>query len=78
MNLASLKAGDIVEIDKKGRRFFAIFKRRLGIGASLAGGDLVIQPLQRGVSYRQATSREVVGVWHANKQTRGRHAGGTA
>ena len=74
MNLASLKPGDIIEVDKKGRRFFAISTKRLGTGAVLAGGELVIRPLERGVSYRQASSREVVGIWHANKATRGRHA----
>jgi hypothetical protein len=72
MDTGSLKPGDLVEVDKRGRRFHSEFRRRLGVGAELAGGSLVIAPLQKGVSYRQATSREIVGIWHANKQTRAR------
>jgi hypothetical protein len=58
------QARDVVELD--------IDRQRLGIGADLAGGQFVIAPLQRGISYRQAKAREIVGIWHANKQTRAR------
>lgn len=74
MTTASLKPGDIVEVDKKGRRFHAIFKQRLGVGAALTGGELVVMPLDKRISYRQASSREITGIWHANKQTAARHA----
>lgn len=72
MNTASLKSGDIVQVDKKGRRFHAVLVKRLAIGAALAGGELVIRPLDARISYRQATAREVIGIWHANKQTAAR------
>jgi hypothetical protein len=57
-----LAPGDIVEVDKKGRRFHALVERLEQQGS---GGrfELELRPLARGVSYRRATVREVVGVW---------------
>ena len=53
--------GDIVEVDKKGRRFHAIV-------TSIEQGDsgrfdLEFRPINRGITHRTATVREVVGVW---------------
>jgi hypothetical protein len=53
--------GDIVEVDKKGRRFHALV-------VELEQGDsgrfhLSVRPLDSRISYRQATVREVVAVW---------------
>lgn len=53
--------GDIVEVDKKGRRFHALVTK-------LDQGDsgrftLEVRPLERGITFRQATVREVVAVW---------------
>jgi hypothetical protein len=61
-----LAPGDIVEIDKKGRRFHALVE---ALEQSAAGGrfELALRPLARGVSYRRATVREVVGVWRRVK-----------
>ena len=57
-----LAPGDIVEVDKKGRRFHALVE---GLEQQGSGGrfELELRPLARGVSYRRATVREVVGVW---------------
>ena len=57
-----LASGDIVEVDKKGRRFHAVVEE---LEQDAAGGrfELALRPLARGVSYRRATVREVVGVW---------------
>jgi hypothetical protein len=57
-----LAPGDIVEIDKRGRRFHALVE---ALEQPASGGqfELELRPLQRGVSYRRATVREVVGVW---------------
>jgi hypothetical protein len=54
---APIETGDIVEVDKKGRRFMALV---LGVESS---GDLRIEPVCRGVSWRTATSRELVRHW---------------
>jgi hypothetical protein len=61
-----LAPGDIVEIDKKGRRFHAMVE---ALEQSASGGrfELALRPLARGVSYRRATVREVVGVWRRVK-----------
>lgn len=53
--------GDIVEVDKKGRRFHAIV-------TVVEQGDsgrfeLTVRPLERGITFRTATVREVVAVW---------------
>ena len=61
-----LAPGDIVEVDKKGRRFHALVET---LEQSASGGrfELELRPLHRGVSYRRATVREVVGVWRRVK-----------
>lgn len=67
MTLSSVKVGDVVEVDKKGRRFFA---RVTLVGES----SLTLRPLDNRISYRSCTAREVIGIWHANKHTRARYA----
>lgn len=53
--------GDIVEMDKKGRRFHAVV---VGIDQRESGRfDLEFNPLQRGITHRTGTIREVVTVW---------------
>lgn len=53
--------GDIVEVDKKGRRFHAIVT---AIEQGDSGRfDLEVRPINKGISHRTATVREVVGVW---------------
>lgn len=70
MRTASIAAGDIVEIDKKGRR---IFGRVTEIGED---GVLIFTPLCRGVSHRRAGAREVVGHWRRAGRRRVADAGG--
>jgi len=53
--------GDIVEVDRKGRRFHALVEELHQRDSSRF--DLVVRPLQRGITYRSATVAEVVGVW---------------
>ena len=53
--------GDIVEIDKKGRRFHALVTEL----EQLESGrfELAVRPLDSRISYRTASVREVVEVW---------------
>jgi hypothetical protein len=53
--------GDIVEVDKKGRRFHALVEALEQSGSGRF--ELDLRPLARGVSYRRAMIREVVAVW---------------
>ena len=53
--------GDVVEVDKKGRRFHALVVE-LEQGES-GRFHLSVRPLDSRISYRQATVREVVAVW---------------
>jgi hypothetical protein len=59
--------GDIVEVDKKGRRFHALVREL----EQLESGrfELVLRPLDSRISYHRATVREVVAVW---RRARGR------
>lgn len=63
----AIGAGDIVEIDKKGRRFHALVREL----EQLESGrfELIVRPLDSRISYHRATVREVVGVW---RKARGR------
>jgi hypothetical protein len=54
-------AGDIVLVDKKGRRFHALVTEleRMESGRF----ELVVRPLDSRISYRSASVREVIEVW---------------
>ena len=56
MRLEGIETGDIVEVDRLGRRFHALVSGN-------APGGLAIQPLDRKVTYRSCRAREVVGHW---------------
>lgn len=56
MRLEGIEAGDIIEINRLGRRFHALVSGN-------APGGLSIQPLDRRVTYRTCRAREVVGHW---------------
>ncbi len=57
MRTRSIRAGDVVLVDKRGRRFHALV-------LSLQPHEgLELRPLQRGVSFRHATAHEVVDHW---------------
>lgn len=56
-----IAAGDIVLVDKRGRRFHALVTE---LEQQDSGRfELEIRPLDSRVTYRSATVREVVGVW---------------
>jgi hypothetical protein len=56
MRLEGIQTGDIVEVDRGGRRFHAIVTAPAPCGLALA-------PVDRHVSYYSCRSREVVGHW---------------
>jgi hypothetical protein len=56
VRLEGIQSGDIVEVDRLGRRFHAL------VMGSSAGG-LTIQPLDRRITYRSCTAHQVVGHW---------------
>jgi hypothetical protein len=56
MRLEGIENGDIIEIDRMGRRFHALV-------SGVAPGGLAIQPLDRRVTYRSCRAREVVAHW---------------
>jgi hypothetical protein len=62
-------AGDIVLVDKKGRRFHALVTEL----EQLESGrfELVVRPLDSRISWRTASVREVIGVWRKAKRFTG-------
>jgi len=58
-------AGDIVLVDKKGRRFHALVTEleQLETGRF----ELVVRPLDSRISYRTASVREVLEVWRKRR-----------
>jgi hypothetical protein len=53
--------GDIVEVDKKGRRFHALVTELSQLDSGRF--ELVLRPLDSRISWRTASVREVVEVW---------------
>lgn len=56
MRLASVKEDDIVRVDIRGRRFYALVVAK-------QDRRLSIQPLDNRISYHAASSREVIDHW---------------
>jgi hypothetical protein len=56
-----ITAGDIVEIDKRGRRFHALVLELEQLETNRF--ELKLRPLDSRISYRTASVREVVEVW---------------
>ena len=65
MQLSSLEAGDVVQIDHKGRVYFALVN-------AIDGQQLKVTPIERHNTWRTATAKEVIGIWRASKATRAR------
>jgi hypothetical protein len=60
-----IAVGDIVEIDRKGRRFHALVD---GIEQRESGRfDLTVKPLDGRSTWRSATVRDVVAVWRRSR-----------
>jgi hypothetical protein len=56
VRLEGIQTGDIVEVDRKGRRFYALV-------TGPSPGGLALAPMDRRVNYYSCRSREVVGHW---------------
>jgi hypothetical protein len=65
MTLGAVRAGDIIEVDRKGRRFFAIVVER-------RERELEVEPIDRRVTYRRVKAREVIGIWRKSRAQNGR------
>jgi hypothetical protein len=56
MRTAAIRTGDIVRLNKRGHEFEAFVTDR-------NGGELVIEPIRCGISYRTARAREITAHW---------------
>lgn len=69
MTISTVRPGDIVLVDKKGRRFHAI------VAGDPMRGSVEITPIDGRVSYYSAKAREIVGHWRRSKQNGGASGG---
>ena len=67
VRLEGIQTGDIVEVDRLGRRFYALIT-----GSAPAG--LAIQPLDRRITYRSCRAHEVVAHWSKRGRPRATEA----
>jgi hypothetical protein len=56
MRLEGIQTGDIVEVDRMGRRYLAV------VTGAMPGG-LQVLPVDRRITYRTCRAREVIGHW---------------
>jgi hypothetical protein len=56
MRLEGIRIGDIVEVDRLGRRFHALVSGN-------ANGGLTVQPLDKRITYRSCRAQDVVSHW---------------
>ena len=61
----SIGPGDIVLLDKKGRRFHALVTELEQLGSGRF--ELIVRPLDSRISYRTASVREVLDVWRKRR-----------
>ena len=64
MKLAAVGPRDLVLVSKGGRRFYAEV-------VGISDGVVRLEPIQRGVSYRHASAREIVDHWRHARRRRG-------
>lgn len=68
MQLSAIKRGDIVRVNKKGREFLAFVTDK-------QTGAVELEPIERGISHRTATAREVTDHWARRGRARQQEAG---
>lgn len=56
MTLSSVKSGDIILADVKGREFFAVVIHKVG-------RELDVRPIDNRITYRSVSARQVTGHW---------------
>lgn len=62
MTISSLKGGDVIEVDIKGRQFYAGVRE-------ISGRTVRFSPLDSRITWRECTSHQVIGIWKATKAT---------
>lgn len=61
MDLSNVHPGDIIEAKVKGHVFLAFVERK-------EYGSLMVNPVQRDITYRRVTSLQVLRLWNLSKQ----------
>lgn len=61
----AIETSDIVKVSKRGRLFYAVVRGRG------PGGQLLVEPIERGISHRHVGAREIVDHWAHARRTGG-------
>lgn len=69
MNLQNVHAGDIVECDRRGRRFFALVTSDPEPSPSGGPSTIAIRPITAGITYRNANAPQVIGHYRRSKRS---------
>ena len=72
MNITPIRERDVVECDVKGRRFFALVR-----GRGERKGQLRVEPITHGITYRTVTARQVIAHFRRSRAARATKTGGT-
>ena len=64
MRTSLIECGDLVCCDRRGRSFYA------KVVESDGGGTLLVEPIERNVSYRHVSPSEIVEHWTRSTKTR--------
>lgn len=67
MNVQSVRKGDVVECDVRGRRFFALVTRDPQPGASGGPRTITIRPITPSISFRVVNAPQVIGHYRRSK-----------
>lgn len=68
-SLTTIHVGDIVEVDVRGRRAFALVQDKLKKDRTLPA-RLAIKPITNGFNYREVTARQIVQHFRRTKNVR--------
>jgi hypothetical protein len=66
MNVTSVREGDIVECDVRGRRFFALVT---GPPSGSGQRTLPVRPITPSISFRVVSAAQVIGHYRRSKQS---------
>jgi hypothetical protein len=66
MNLSSVRVGDIVHCDVKGRRFYALVEEKKANPGERT--RLAVRPITNGVNFFEVRATQVVGHWRHSRR----------
>ena len=66
MNLSTVRAGDIVQCDVRGRRFYALVETKTSTPGTRT--RLAVRPITNGINFFEVRATQVVGHWRGARR----------